>query len=119
MVIAQILGVFFVIVGISIVANSKGTVSAIEASVQDKGTLWLWGMLALLIGTVVVVFNNLWTSGMPLLITVIGWIALVKGTFIMIFPDAAVSLYKRFNKAGILIFCGVIAFVLGLVLLYW
>ena len=118
-VIAQILGVFFAIAGISIIFNSKGTNAAIGASVENKGTLWLWGILALLVGAVVVALNNAWTSGMPLFVTIIGWIALIKGAFILIFPDAAVSLYRRFNKNGILAACGVVALILGLALLYW
>jgi uncharacterized membrane protein HdeD (DUF308 family) len=67
-VIAQVLGIFFAVTGISMVVNTKGTAAAMEASVQNKGILWLWGMLALLIGAVIVVMNNTWTSGLPLLV---------------------------------------------------
>jgi hypothetical protein len=118
-IIAQILGIFFAIAGISMAANSKGTADAVEASVQDKGSLFLWGILALLIGAVVVVLNNLWTSGLPLLVTILGWIALIKGAFILALPNAAASLYGKFNKSGMFVVCGVIAFILGLILLYW
>jgi len=117
--IAQILGIFFVVAGLSMVANSKGTAAAIEASVENKGILWIWGILALLVGAVVVTLNNVWVGGLPILVTVIGWIAVIKGVFILIFPRAAVSLYRSFNKSGVLVFCGAVAFVLGLVLLYW
>ena len=118
-VIAQVLGIFFGIVGISMVVNSKATNAALEASVQNKGILWLWGFLALLIGAMIVILNNMWTSGLPLLITVIGWISLIKGFFILLFPGAAVSLYRKFNKNGLLALCGVVSLILGLVLLYW
>ena|ERR1700688_576138 len=117
-VIAQVLGLFFAVTGISMVVNSKGTAAAIEASVQNKGTLWLWGMLALLIGAVIVVMNNAWTSGLPLLVTILGWIAMVKGAFILILPRAAVALYSKVNKSGVLMSCGVIALILGLVLFF-
>ncbi len=117
-VIAQVLGLFFSVTGISMVVNSKGTAAAIEASVQDRGTLWLWGMLALLIGAVIVVMNNAWTSGLPLLVTILGWIALVKGAFILILPRAAVALYGKVNKSGVLMSCGVIALILGLLLFF-
>jgi len=118
-IIAQVLGVFFSIIGISMVVNSKATDAAIAASVENKGILWLWGILALVIGAVVVVSNNVWTSGLPLLVTLIGWIAIIKGAFILIAPAAAASLYRKFNKAGILVVGGVVAFALGVVLLFW
>ena len=118
-VIAQVLGIFFVVVGVAMVIGSKAVVAAIEHSVENKGILFVWGMLALLIGAVIVVLNDVWTSGLTLLVTILGWLALIKGAFILFFPDAAASLYKKFNKSGMIMFCGVVAFVIGLVLLYW
>ena len=101
------------------VANSKGVAGAIEESVAHKGVVFMWGLLALLVGAVIVVLNNAWTSGLPLLITILGWLALAKGAFIMLAPDAAASLYRKFGKSGLLVFCGVVVFVLGVILLYW
>jgi drug/metabolite transporter (DMT)-like permease len=118
-VIAQVLGIFFVVVGISIVANGKATAGAVEESVQSKGMMFMWGVLALLIGAVIVVFSNVWTSGLALLVTILGWLALVKGTFILLLPGAAASLYKKYGKSGLLVVAGVVIVVLGLVLLYW
>jgi len=118
-IIAQVLGIFFAVVGIAMVVSSKATGSAIEESVEHKGMLFMWGFLALLIGAVVVALNNLWTTGLPLLVTILGWLAIVKGAFILLAPGAAASLYRKFSKGGMIVFCGVVAFVLGLVLLYW
>ena len=119
MVIAQVLGIFFVVVGVSMVANGKATAAAVEESVQNKGMMFMWGILALLIGAVIVVFNNAWTSGLALLVTILGWLALIKGTFILLFPGVAASLYKKCGKSGMLVVAGVVIAVLGLVLLYW
>ncbi len=118
-IIAQILGIFFAVLGVSLIFNSKGVKTAIEASVENKGILLLWGILALLIGAVIIIFNNVWTSGMPLLVTILGWLAFVKGVFILIFSDAAGSLYRKFNKSNMLVFVGVVVLIVGLVLLYW
>ena|SRR5579863_2904604 len=119
LIISQILGIFFVVVGIAMVANSKATTVAISESLQNKGILWLWGILALLTGAVVVVANNSWTSGLPALVTILGWLALLKGALILFFPNAATSLYRKFNKSGILMLCGFVVFVIGLILIYW
>ena len=118
-VIAQVLGIFFVVVGIAMVANGKATAGAIEESVAHKGIVFMWGVFALLTGAVIVVLNNVWTAGLPLLVTILGWLALIKGVFILLAPAAAIALYRRFGKGGMMVFCGVIAFVLGLILLYW
>lgn len=118
-VIAQVLGIFFVVVGIAMAVNSKATAGAMEESVAHKGVVFLWGLLALFMGAVIVVLNNAWTSGLPLLVTILGWLALIKGVFILLAPGPAAALYRKCGKSGLLVFVGVVAFVLGLVLLYW
>jgi hypothetical protein len=117
-IIAQVLGIFFAVMGLSMVVNSKAVARAVEASVQDKGSLFLWGIIALLIGATIVAFDSAWTSGIAPLVTILGWIALLKAAFILILPDAAASLYKRFNKSGMLVLCGIVALVLGFFLIY-
>lgn len=119
LVIAQVLGIFFAIVGVAMVVNGKAVAGAIEESGAHKGIIFMWGLFTLLIGAVIVVLNNAWTSGLPLLVTIIGWLALLKGVFILLAPGAATSLYKKFGKGGMIVFVGVVAFVLGLILLYW
>lgn len=118
-ILAQIIGIFLVVAGIAMVVSSKATAAAIEESVAHKGILFMWGIGALVAGAVVVVLNNAWTTGLPLLVTIIGWLALIKGAFILLAPEAAASLYRKFGKSGMIVFVGVVAFVLGLVLLYW
>ncbi len=43
-VIAQVLGIFFVVAGIAMVVSSKATAGAIEESVAHKGIMFMWGM---------------------------------------------------------------------------
>ena len=116
---AQMLGILFLVAGVAMAINSKGVAAAVEHSVENKGILFVWGLLALGTGAIIVVLNNAWTTGLPLLITILGWLAVAKGAFILIAPDAAASLYRKFAKGGMLMFCGVVALVIGVALLYW
>ncbi len=117
--IAQFLGILLAVMGLSVVTDRKNIAAALEKTVQDRGFLWLWGFLILSMGAVLVVLNNIWASGLlALLITILGWLTLIKGAFLLLFPNSAVSVYKWANRDGILIFGGIVAFVLGLILLY-
>ncbi len=118
-VIAQSLGIFFLVSGIAMVVSSKATAGAIEESVAHKGIMFMWGVVALLVGAVIVTLNNIWTAGLPLFVTILGWLALIKGVFIMLAPAAAATFYRKFGKSNMIVFCGVVALVVGLVLLYW
>jgi hypothetical protein len=117
-IIAQILGIFFVVVGITMVANGKGIAAAVEETAQHKGLLFTWGILALLIGATIVALNNAWTSGVQLLITVLGWAALIKGMFILFSPGIVAVLYRKFATPGMMVGAGIVVIILGMMLLY-
>jgi hypothetical protein len=117
-VIAEVLGIFFIVMGAAMVVNGKETAVILEEAAQNKGYLWMWGLLALLIGAVMVSLNNLWTSGLPLAITVLGWLALAKGAFILVFPGAVSALYRKVGKSSLIVFAGVVVLVLGFALIY-
>jgi hypothetical protein len=116
--ITQVLGIIFAVMGLSVVIDRKNLSAALEKVSQDRGFLWLWGFLILTMGAVIVVMNNMWTSGLPLLITILGWLTVVKGAFLLLLPGPAVSLYQKCNKGGVLVFGGIVAFIVGLILLY-
>jgi len=116
--ITQVLGIVFTIMGLSVVIDRKNVSTALEKVTQDRGFLWLWSFLILTMGAVIVVMNNVWTSGLPLLVTVLGWLTVIKGAFLLLLPGPAIALYRKCNRDGVLIFGGIIALLLGLVLLY-
>lgn len=115
---AQFWGILFVVLGLSVILNKKSMSAVLQEMTQNKGYLWLMGFVMLALGAILVVLSNVWTSGLTLLITVIGWLVLIKGIFILFFPDDAVSLYRKFNTNRWLVLMGVVALVLGLILMY-
>lgn len=117
-VIAQALGIFCIVLGVAMVVNGKETAAVVEETAQNKGLLWMWGLLALATGAVIVALNNMWTSGLPLVITIFGWLALIKAAFILVFPGTASRLYRKFGHSNLIVVVGVIALVVGFVLLY-
>lgn len=116
-VLVEILGIIFLVIGVSMIFNKKGTKAAVEKITQDDGVLWLAGFSALVMGAVIVALNNVWTSGWTLVITVMGWLCLIKGFFILVFPNPTTSLYKKFNKDVFFVIVGLIAIIIGLIFL--
>jgi uncharacterized protein YjeT (DUF2065 family) len=114
----RILGIVLTVSGLSLLFNKKGVRSLIEETTQNQGLLWLFGFFALVMGSILVVLNNVWGSGVQLLVTLIGWLTLIKGAFILLFPNTAVSLSKKWDKKGLFVFSGLGTLVLGLILLY-
>ena len=116
-VLAQALGIIFTILGLSMILNKKVMAAVAAEMMQNKSSLWIGGLVTLILGTVIVTLNNAWTSGLPFYLAIIGWLTLIKGALILLFPTTAVSYYKKMNKEHVFAWAGVIALILGLALL--
>jgi uncharacterized membrane protein len=117
-VLAQMLGIIFLIVGLSAVVNKKLVTMVVEEITRNQGLWWISGFITLMMGAVLVVLNNVWSSGLQLFITIISWLALIKGTFILVFPNSSVSFYRKLGRGNAFLFSGIIGIIVGLILLY-
>ena len=115
-VLAQIWGIGFIVFGLSMLFNKKWITVAVEEMVQNQGVMLLAGLVALIMGLVLVALNNIWTSGLPLLITILGWLTLLKGAVILIFPNFTTSYYRKVNKENVFFWSGLIILILGILL---
>ena len=114
-VLAQVLGILLIVCGLSMFSKKNMDI-VVDEIFKNKGLLWVGGLLALLMGSVIIVLNNNWTAGMPVVVTIIGWLALIKGIFILIFPDTAIAFYRKILKSNIMLWAGVFVLLLGLLL---
>ena len=119
LVLAQVLGIMFVVLALSMWFQKKYMLLVVEELVRSKSFMWIGGFMALTMGAVIVVLNNYWTSGLPLVLTVLGWLALIKGAFLLLLPDTAVSYYKKVNKEWKFVLAGFVVLILGLLLMFY
>jgi len=52
------------------------------------------GFLCLSFGAIVVAFHNVW-SGLPMLLTVVGWLQVLKGLIRFTIPNLGLRIYER------------------------
>lgn len=85
-VLAQVIGPIIGVIGLSLLLN-KEFYQQIEQNLEKhKELAILGGILNLIVGLVIVINHNIWTLNAAGLITLTGWIALVKGLNIMLAP---------------------------------
>jgi hypothetical protein len=107
----------FVVVGISVL--NKPYFNAVMADfVSSKGLLWITGFITFVIGMVIVALHNVWSADWRLLVTVLGWLTVLKGAVIMLFPSSMNLLYRNFLSKQLLTYSGIYALVLGALLLF-
>lgn len=113
------LGIVLTVIGLSILISRKGVMATLEEATNNRGFLWFYGLFALMLGAVIIALNNVWSSGgLQLTVTIIGWLALLKGVYILIFPNFAASLYRKCNKSSIMLLAGFVVLIVGVILLF-
>lgn len=92
---AKLMGLWIVLAVLSMMANQRETLAALKAMFADPGLSFVTGIFTLVIGVAVVVGHNRWSGGaLPILVTVYGWVALIKGLAFLIFPmDAQTAFF--------------------------
>src|ERR1700724_838370 len=57
-----------------------------EQVARDPGLIFLSGILLFVAGLAIVRDHNVWVGGWPVLVTVLGWVAVLSGLLRMLFP---------------------------------
>jgi hypothetical protein len=84
--IARLIGPILLVNALAILVNRKGFQDMIAGAARNPSVIYLAGLLTLLAGLTIVEFHNVWSLGWPLIITVIGWLAIVGGIARTMFP---------------------------------
>ena len=115
--IAQLLGIIYLVAGAGILINPDRYKNVMKDFLTNPSHVYLGGMMALATGLLIVRFHNVWESSWVVLITIIGWIAVLKGVILVVAPKGLEQMsavwMDRMRVAGI------IALVFGVVLAYF
>jgi hypothetical protein len=85
--IARLLGGMLFVSGVGILLNSDGYRATAEEFLRGVGLIYMSGVMALLGGLAIVNVHNMWTRDWRLLVTLIGWFAVIDGTLRVAVPQ--------------------------------
>ena len=94
----QLAGLVYLSVGIGIITNRAFYSKMVASFMENVAAYYLGGLTALAIGYLLVTFHNVWVWDWPVLITIFGWMALIKGVFLLAAPKAAAQVSNYFIK---------------------
>lgn len=83
---AQFWGWLLVVVGSIYLLKKKTLAEEIFKLVEDRGFVLLSGWVALIIGLTTVILHNIWSADWRVVVTVFGWLTLIKGIVRIGFP---------------------------------
>lgn len=85
---------------------------------KSSGLMAIMGLFAIIIGFLLVEHHNIWVKDWPVLITIIGWISVVKGFMFLAFPNALKFFEPMFTGKFLKIF-PYFTLAFGLLFGYW
>jgi len=86
---ARLIGIYCVVVAAAMMIKRRESIATVNAMVEDPAAIMLSGVIALLVGVAVVLGHNVWTGGvLPVSVTLVGWVAAIKGAWLLATPSA-------------------------------
>jgi hypothetical protein len=85
--IARILSVIYLSAGLGAFISADHFRRLPDDLFRNAGLAYVTGFMAVILGLLIVHYHKTWTKGWPVLITLIGWVALLKGVAIIVAPQ--------------------------------
>ncbi len=78
------------------------------------------GLLHFALGAVIVAFHNVWSGGVPIVVTVLGWAWVVKGSLYLVYPKHGMRMLNRVSteRAWEFVVAGAVLVVLSVLISY-
>ncbi|MFA5069333.1 MAG: hypothetical protein WC487_04380 [Candidatus Omnitrophota bacterium] len=116
-VLAMLIGPFMLVIGLAVLLNRKALWNIRDDLFKSPALLYISGLMIFSAGISIVAFHNIWVPDWRLLITIFGWLMLVKGAFFVALPDIAVRIARSYPKNDkMLMLCWITMLAIGVFL---
>jgi len=114
---ARLFGLYCLIMAAAMLLQREAFVSIVHAFAADAPLVLIAGVFTLFGGLALVLLHNYWSGGaLPVIITLIGWLTLIKAVVLVVLPsNKLVALYGGVSPTHILI-SGSVTLLLGIYL---
>ena len=92
LIIASLLGPALTAIALAMLTNRRALEAMAGQMPNNIAVVFLAGLLLLIAGVAIVRVHNVWSGGWPIIITIIGWMAVIGGFVRMIIPDQSAAM---------------------------
>jgi hypothetical protein len=118
---SKLIGLYLILIALSMVTHKQATVDIMTALIHNPPLLYVIGVIAVVAGLAMVLGHNVWSGGVfPLLVTLSGWLLLIKAMLLLFLPAEAVYgfLFAGTHFAQLFYLYSAVVLLLGLCLAY-
>jgi len=116
---SRLIGLYCVFISISMATHKEATVTTVNALSHNPPLLLMSGVIALVAGLAIVLGHNIWSGGaLPVIVTLVGWVALIKGLLLLFLAPVAAGLTEAIHYEQSFYTYSALSLILGVYLTY-
>ncbi len=118
---SKLIGLYCVLVSLSMFMHKEANVEMMRELMHTPPLVYVAGLMAVTAGLAIVLGHNVWSGGAaPVIVTLIGWAALIKGALLLLLsPAAAADVFLGgYHYAQLFYFYAAVSLLLGIYLTY-
>jgi uncharacterized membrane protein len=96
---ARLIGPLMLAVGIGIFANGQVYRALADEFLRSRALIYLSGLLAMTAGLAIVLTHNVWRAEWPVIITILGWLAVIGGAVRIVAPQGTERVGRAMLKS--------------------
>ena len=117
---AKVIGIYLIIISIAMFVNMPQFLTLVNQLINDAPAMFVTGFFTLILGILMVVSHQIWRWNWQGLITLMGWLALLKGVSIIYDPQLIDHMTMLFlQNTSVAYIAAGIYLVLGILLSYF
>lgn len=94
--VAKIMAVIYLSVGVAALRGMNFG-KMIDDFEKSAALTYIAAVISIVLGMLLVTYHNIWVQDWPVLVTVVGWAALIKGVLLIVLPEF-MSYFKGWYK---------------------
>ncbi len=88
----RLFGLYFVAISVGMLVNRRRTLNTLQDMARSGPWMLFSGMVATAAGLAVVLGHTVWSGGaLPVAVTLVGWVALMKGVTLLLIPGERIA----------------------------
>lgn len=96
--VARIVALIYIPIGIAMITGQFKGKEIFSSFQKSIGLTLLMAIFGLILGTFLVHYHNIWVKDWPVLITILGWVAVIECVALIAFPKTILSIGSKISK---------------------
>jgi len=116
----KLIGLYCVLLALSMMSHKQATVETMTALIHEAPVLLFVSIMAMVGGLAIVLAHNVWSGGaLPVVVTFVGWISLIKGLiFLLLSPERSLVYFEALRYGQLFYVYMSITLIIGIYLTF-